>query len=119
MSTLTARDRAALGNVIPAMMKGVSVLQRVLRQPGKTNPALKVTARVGPTIVRRSVKVLRKKQAAGQPVTKKTAARVVARQTAKVLTNPTRCAHAIAKNMKGQKTAAARTARRAKAAGAR
>lgn len=119
MATLTARDRATLSNVIPSMMKGVSVLQKIVRQPGRSNPSLRPAARVVPNIVRRSVKVLRKKQAMGQPITKKTAARVMARQTAKVLSNPTRCAHAIAKNVKGQRTAATRSARKAKAAGAR
>jgi hypothetical protein len=119
MATLTARDRASLSSVIPSMMKGVSVLQKIVRQPGRSNPSLRPAARVVPNIVRRSVKVLRKKQAMGQPITKKTAARVMARQTAKVLSNPTRCAHAIAKNVKGQRTAATRSARKAKAAGAR
>jgi hypothetical protein len=114
MAAISASDRAALRNVVPAMLRGVSILQKVLRR----QPAIRQTARVVPTVMRRSVKVLRKKRALGQPITKKTAARVMARQTQKVLSNPTRCAHAIAKNVKGQKAAVAKS-KRAAAAGAR
>jgi len=63
-----------------------------------------------PTIVRRTVKTLKRQAAAGKPVTRRAAGRAAATQVKRVLGNPTVCAAAIARNVKSSR--AMRKARR-------
>jgi hypothetical protein len=58
-----------------------------------------------PTIARRTAAVLSRRAAAGQPVTRRTAARVMANQTRRVLGNPRTCAAAIQRNVRATRTA--------------
>jgi hypothetical protein len=59
-----------------------------------------------PTIVRRTTRVLAQRAAAGQPITRRTAARAMANQTRRVLAQPRTCAAAIQRNVRTSRTAA-------------
>jgi hypothetical protein len=62
--------------------------------------------RVVPTIVNSTVRTLAKRAARGQPVTKRTAAKVMAAHTRKILGNPRACATAIHNNVRASRVAA-------------
>jgi hypothetical protein len=96
MTTLSARDRAALRAILPNLVRASCVLARLLRRRRDTRPALRVV----PTIVRRSARVLAARNAAGQPVSRRYAARVLARQTRRVLASPRRTSSALARNIR-------------------
>jgi hypothetical protein len=92
IATLSPADRAALRT-------------RILRRRGVTRPVVRAV----PTIVRRTARTLTQRAAAGQPVTRRTAARVMANQTRRVIGQPRQCAQALQRNARG--TAAVARAR--------
>lgn len=94
--TLSAADRAALRSVLPSLIRATSILTRVLRRHRYTRPAVRTV----PLIIRRTAQQLQRRAASGQPVTKRTAARAIAKQTQRVLSNPRTCTHAIQNNMR-------------------
>jgi|GEM_PF-1101248 len=94
--TLSPADRAALRNVMTSMVRGSAVLTRILRRNRATRPAVRAV----PTIVRRTAQTLQRRAASGRPVTKRAAARVMARQTQKVLGSPAVCSHAVQRNVR-------------------
>jgi hypothetical protein len=57
--------------------------------------------RAVPTIVNRTARTLATRAQAGQPVTRRAAARTMARQTRQVLGNPRTCATALQRNARG------------------
>jgi len=79
-----------LPKVAPQLTRGVSQVVRTLR----SNPTTKPLVRAVPTIVRRTAANIAQQAAKGQPVTSRTAAQTLARQTARVLSNPRQCVHA-------------------------
>jgi hypothetical protein len=99
--SLSAADRAALDRVLPHLVRGTAVLTRILRRRASTRAAVRTV----PTIVRRTAHALTQRAAAGQPVTRRTAARVMAAQTRKVLTQPRTCAAAIQRNVRASRAA--------------
>ena len=101
---LSPRDRDTLRAVLPSINRGVAVLTRILRRRAVTRPAVRAI----PTIVKRATVTLKNQAAAGQPVTKKSAAKAMATQTRKVLSNPATCAHAIRRNVKATQAVAQR-----------
>jgi hypothetical protein len=107
-TVLTARDRAALRSVLPHLVRGVAVLTRLLRRRRTTRPAVRAL----PTILRRTAQILRRTALAGRPVTRTTAARVLANQTRRVLGSPRTCAAAIVRNIRGARLASRRVRRR-------
>jgi hypothetical protein len=108
--SISPADRRELRRVLPYMVRGTALLTRVLRSRRDTRPAVRVV----PEIVRRTSTTLARRSAAGQPVTRKAAARVMASQTRRVLGNPRTCVRAIKTNAR-----AAQTARRVSAGPAR
>lgn len=98
---LTRADRRELRTVLPYMIRAVAVLERLLRRRATTRPAIRAI----PTIVSRSATVLSKRAKAGRPVTRKSAARVMARQTKKVLSSPRLMKKALARNVKATRAA--------------
>lgn len=96
LAVLSARDRAALRQVLPHMVRATCVLARLLRRRQATRPALRTV----PTIVRRTCRVLAARAAAGRPVTQRSAARVMARQTQRVLGSPRRTSTALTRNVR-------------------
>jgi hypothetical protein len=99
MTTLSPRDRRKLRRVLPHLVRGVAILTRVLRRRRITRPAVRAV----PTVVRRTVQVLKNQAAAGKPVTRRTAARAAAIQVRRVIGNPTACAAAISQNIRANK----------------
>jgi hypothetical protein len=93
---LARRDRRALRRVIPHMVRGAAILTRILRRHRRTRPAVRVV----PTIVNRTKRILLRGVAAGRPVTRRRAARIMARQTRRVLGSPRACRHALLRSVR-------------------
>src|SRR5262249_6994689 len=96
VTTLSPRDRRALRRLYPHLTRGVAVLTRILRRRRITRPAVRAV----PTIVRRTIVTLKRQASAGQPVTRRAAARAAATQVRRVLGNPAACAAAIRQNVR-------------------
>jgi len=94
--TLSPADRAAMRRVLPSLVRATAVLTRILRRNRATRPAVRAV----PTIVRRTAQTLQRRAASGRPITKRSAARVMARQTQKVLGSPAVCSHAVQRNVR-------------------
>jgi len=99
VTVISPRDRRALRRILPHLVRGIAILTRILRRRRITRPAVRAV----PTIVRRTVKTLKRQAAAGQPITRQTAARAAARQVKTVLGNPSVCAAAIAQNVRASR----------------
>jgi hypothetical protein len=102
VATISPADRAALRRILPHLVRGSAILTRILRRRRITRPAVRAV----PSIVRRTARTLANRAAAGQPVTRRTAGRVMAAQTRRVLSNPRAVAPAIARNVRGAQRAA-------------
>jgi hypothetical protein len=96
VTIISAADRRALRQVLPHLVRGTAILTRILRRRRITRPAVRAV----PTIMRRTVGTLRRQAAAGQPITRRRAARVAATQIRKVIGNPRACQAAIVRNIK-------------------
>jgi hypothetical protein len=99
VTTLSPRDRRELRRILPHLVRGVAILTRVLRRRRITRPAVRAV----PTVVRRTVQVLRNQAANGRPITRATAARAAATQVRRVIGNPTACAAAISQNIRANR----------------
>lgn len=108
MTVISPADRRALRRILPHLVRGTAILTRILRRRRATRPAVRVV----PTIIRRTVKTLKRQAAAGRPITRRTAGRAAATQVRRVLGSPRICTAAIAQNvrasqaMKGRRVAA-------------
>jgi hypothetical protein len=101
VTVISPADRRALRRILPHMVRGVTLLTRILRRRRITRPAVRVV----PTIVRRSVQQLKRQAASGTPVTRKAVATTVASQVRKVLGNPKICAAAVTRNLRTNRIA--------------
>jgi len=101
-TTLSAADRRTLHRVLPHLVRGTAVLTRVLRASRATRPAVRAV----PTVVRRTARTLARRAAAGQPVTRRTAARAMAAQTRRVIGSPRACAAALQRNVRATRAVA-------------
>jgi len=108
VTVISPADRRALRRILPHLVRGVAILTRILRQRRITRPAVRAV----PTIVRRTIRSVKRQAAAGTPITRKTVARAAATQVRRVLGNPKACAVAIARNLKASR-ALKRPSRRA------
>ena len=100
VNVISPADRRALRRILPHLVRGVAILTRILRRRSSTRPAVRAV----PTIVRRTVQTLKRQAAAGQPITRRTAARAAATQVRQVLGNPGVCAAAIRQNVRAGRT---------------
>ena len=99
VTVLSPRDRKALRKLLPHLVAGACVLARILRRRRETRPFVRTV----PTIMRRTVRSLKRDAAAGKPITRRTAARAASRQVRRVLANP-RAAHAaMSRNMRASR----------------
>jgi hypothetical protein len=96
VAVLSAADRAALRRLLPQLIRGVAVLTRILRRRRITRPALRTV----PTIFRQTVRALRRRLAAGQPVTRRLAGQVLASNTRRILSSPRACGVVIFRNLR-------------------
>jgi hypothetical protein len=103
LSTLSNRERRELQRVLAHLVRGSAILTRLLRRRRLTRPAVRAV----PFIVHQTAKTLTRRAAQGAPVTRGTAARVMARHTRRVIGNPHVCRRVIRRNV-----AATRAARR-------
>jgi hypothetical protein len=113
ITTLSPRDRRALRELLPHLVRGVAVLTRILRRRRITRPVV----RVMPTLVRRTVNTLKRQAAAGRPITRRSAARAAATQVRRVLGNPTACAAAVSRNVRAGRAMRRRSRRYPRVAG--
>jgi hypothetical protein len=101
ITVISPADRSALRRLLPHMVRGVTVLTRILRRRRITRPAV----RVMPTIVRRSVLQLKRQASAGTPITRRAVARTVASQVRRVLGSPRITATAVSRNLRTNRLA--------------
>lgn len=94
---LSARDRAALEALLPAMVRGAAVLARLLHGSRSTRPFVRVV----PTVVDGTARTLLLQARRGARVTPATAARTMAVHAHRVLSNPRRCRQALLRNRRG------------------
>jgi hypothetical protein len=108
MTVLSPRDRRALQRLMPDLVRGAALLTNILRRRRMTRPVVRAV----PTIMRRTVATLKRRAAAGRPITRRAAGRVAAGQVRRVLGNPSACAAAIRQNVRVTRRMRARTAAR-------
>jgi hypothetical protein len=96
VSVISPRDRRALRRILPHLMRGTAILTRILRRRRSTRNAVRAV----PTIMRRTVKSLKRQAAKGVRITRRRAGQTAARQVRSVLGNPKACATAIRRNLK-------------------
>jgi hypothetical protein len=96
MTVIPPRDRRALQQVLPHLVRGAAILTRILRRRRMTRPAVRAV----PTIMRRTVTTLKRQAAAGRPITRRAAGRAAAIEVRRVLGSPTACAAAIRQNVR-------------------
>jgi hypothetical protein len=107
LASISSRDLATLRRVLPHMVRGTAVLTRILRRRRATRPAVRAV----PAIVRNTAQTLARRAQQGQPVTRRTAARVMAQQTRRVLGSPHVCGKALQRNVRASTATARSTAR--------
>ena len=108
VATLSISDRAALRRLLPHLIRGVAVLTRILRRRRLTRPVLRTV----PTIVRQTVRTLKRRIAAGQPVSRRIAGQILASNTRRMLVSPRACGIAIVRNVRTNWKANAKPSRR-------
>jgi hypothetical protein len=96
LTVISPADRRALRRILPHLVRGAAILTRILRRRRVTRPMVRAV----PTIVRRTVRDLKKQAAKGIPVTRRTAARAAARQVRRVLGSPKACTVAVVRNIR-------------------
>lgn len=105
MISLSQRDRDSLKSILPSLTRGAAILTRILRRQPATRPAVRAV----PTIIKRTAVSLQKRAAAGEPITKRTAAKAMASQTRRVLATPSICGKAIQRNVRATSAVKQRT----------
>jgi hypothetical protein len=108
ITALSPRERRELRRVLAHMVRGTAILTRLLRRRRTTRPAVRAI----PTIVHATARTLSRRAAAGQPVTRRIAAQVMARHTRRVLGTPVVCQAAVRRNSGASRIAARRVAAR-------
>lgn len=106
--SLSPRDRRILRRVLPHLVRGTAVLTRILRRRPSTRGAIRAV----PEVINRTARSLARRASAGQPITRRAAARAMATQTRNVLARPRTSANAIQRNVRATR-AVARTNQRA------
>jgi hypothetical protein len=96
VTVISPKDRRALRRILPHLVRGTAILTRILRRRRKTRIGIKAV----PTIMRRTVKSLKRQAAKGKRITRRRAAHTAARQVRRVLGSPKACAAAIRRNTK-------------------
>jgi hypothetical protein len=95
-TVISPRDRRALRRILPSLVRGTAILTRILRRRRRTRIGVKAV----PTIMRRTVKSLKRQAAKGIKINRRRAAHTAARQIRRVFGSPKACAAAITRNSK-------------------
>ena len=104
VAVLSPADRRAIRRVLYHLIRGSAVLTRILYRRRITRAAIPVI----PTVVGRTARVLATQQAAGRPVTRARAARVMARQTRRTIGRPRTLQRTVRRNQRVARAAARR-----------
>jgi hypothetical protein len=96
VTVISPRDRRALRRILPHLVRGTAILTRILRRRRATRPLVRAV----PTVVRRTIRQLKKRAARGLPITRRAAARVAAKQVRRVLGSPKASTAAVVRNVK-------------------
>jgi hypothetical protein len=96
VTVLSARDRAELRRLLPHLVRAACVLTRLLRRDRRARPALRTV----PYIVQSTARDLSRRAAAGRPVNRRVAAKVMSRKTRGVLGSPRHTAAAMRRNVR-------------------
>ncbi|HKF47390.1 MAG TPA: hypothetical protein VKB38_08525 [Terracidiphilus sp.] len=96
MTVISPRDRRVLRRSLPHLVRATAILTRILRKRRRSRVGVKAV----PTIMRRSVKTLKKHARKGLPITRARVARTVSKQVKRVLGSPKAAATAIVRNHK-------------------
>jgi len=99
VTVISPRDRRALRRILPHLTRGTAILTRILRRRDSTRAGVRAV----PTIMRRTVKSLKRQAAKGAKITRRRAGRTAAKQIRSVLGNPKACVAAIRRNAKVSK----------------
>jgi hypothetical protein len=105
VNSLSARERRELRRVLAHLVRGSAILTRLLRRRRITRPAVRAV----PAIVHATADTLTRRAAAGRPITRRTAGRVMAAHTGRVLSSPRACTLAIQRNVRATRTVQRRT----------
>jgi hypothetical protein len=97
VTVISPKDRRALRRILPHLVRGTAILTRILRRRGRRS---RIGVKAVPTIVRRTVRSLKKQAAKGKPLTRRRVARAAATQVRRVLGSPRATAAAITRNTK-------------------
>ncbi len=98
-TVLSRRDRRELRRLLPHMVRATAILTRILRRRRATRPAIRLV----PTIVVRTSSELQRRAAGGKPVSRRTAARVMAKHTRAVLSRPRATSTGLRRNLRAQR----------------
>jgi hypothetical protein len=93
---LSARDRRALSRLLPDLLRGTTVLTRILARRRSTRHAVRTV----PTIVRRPIRKLKRQAAAGKKLTRRAVARATASEVRRVLGSPKVARISLARNVR-------------------
>jgi hypothetical protein len=96
VTVISPADRRALRRILPHLVRGTAVLTRILRRRRATRPLVRAV----PTVVRRTIRDLKRQAARGVPITRRTAARAAAKQVRRVLGSPKACHAAVVRNVR-------------------
>ena len=96
ITVISPKDRRALRRILPHLVRGTAILARILRRRRRT----RIGVRAVPTIMRRTVKSLKRQAAKGVKINRRRAARTAATQVRRVLGSPKAAAAAIRRNTK-------------------
>jgi hypothetical protein len=101
-TVLSRRDRRELRRLLPHMVRATAILTRILRRRRATRHAIRLV----PTIVVRTTNELQRRAGSGAPVTRRTAARVMAKHTRTVLSRPRATSSGLRRNYRAQRALA-------------
>lgn len=96
VTVISPRDRRALRRSLPHLVRATAVLTRILRKRRRSRIGVKTV----PTIMRRTVRSLKRQAKKGLPISRARVARATAKQVRRVLGSPKAAATAIVRNTK-------------------
>jgi len=108
VTVISPRDRRALRRSLPHIVRATGVLTRILRKRHRSRIGIKAV----PTIVRHTVKSLKRQAKKGLPISRTRVARTTAKSVRRVLGSPKAAATAIVRNHKVSRKVGGRSSRR-------
>jgi hypothetical protein len=101
LTVLRPHERAELRDILPHLVRGTAILTRVLRRHRATRPGVRLI----PSIVSDTSYLLSQRAARGRPISPHVAARIMSRQTRRVLSHPRSTNLALRRHVYGSRIA--------------